>query len=355
MNKGFIIALLSIGINIALLFYCLHQPCAEVRETSLTQPTHERSGTTFNVAIFEPAPHPAIDEITRGFKQTLETQGTHPYAYTVYNANANKTLQRAQGEEIVQKNYDLIFTIGAGCTQVIKELMTKKNLTTPVVFSAVDDPVGMGIIASLHNSQNHLTGIIEHPDYQRQIAILTTLKPQTRSILLVYDPTHGTGLEKDKEQLAQIAAEYDIILNAVPIYNAGELQQKVEPMLQKNDVVLVLKDSTIVSAIDSLIRLCNRYGKTLYASDLNSGHKGAALAYGVHEQEFGTESAKKVLAILEQNQTPATIPTTALRDYNVTINRTTATKQQLHLQPTLELLLKSSKFIDINIQQGESA
>lgn len=351
MTKSSMIAIASITINFSLLFFCLYTQYKEAPTLGKQQIVKEKTGTAFKVAIFEPAPHPAIDEISNGFKQTLEDQGTHPYDFKIFNANGNKTLQRSQADEIVHGNYDLIFTIGAGCTQIIKELTTKKDMKTPVVFSAVDNPVGMGLVNSLTSSGNHLTGVINTSDYKKQLAILPQLKPSTRSVLLVYDPGHGTGLEKDKNEIEQILSSYNISLQAAPVYNAGEIQQKVEGLMSKSDVVLILTDNTVVSALDGLVRLCNRYGVTLFASDLNSGLKGAALACGVTEAEYGTESGKKALLILEQNQSPTSIPTIPLSSYHLTINTTTMHQQNLILNPTLTFLLQSTKFVKM---QGEN-
>ncbi len=349
MNKGTIAALGSISINIALIFYCLYTQYKEAPKLEAIVKIHERTGALFKVAIFEPAPHPAIDDITSGFKQTLE-QGTHPYDFKIFNANGNKTLQRSQAEEIVHGDYNLIFTIGASCTQIIKELTAKKELKTPVVFGAISNPVETGIIASMESSGNNVTGVAEVADYKKQLAALTILKPTTRSVLLVYDPGHGTGLEKDKNEIEQILNSYNIKLQAVPVYNAGELQQKVEGMLSGIDVVLVLMDNTVVSAIDGLIRLCNRYGVTLYASDLNSGLKGAALAFGVTQKDYGVESGKKALAILEQGKEPSSIPSTPLDAFFVTVNESTMEQQNLLLNPTLTFLLQETRFVDGSTQ-----
>jgi putative tryptophan/tyrosine transport system substrate-binding protein len=350
MHKMTIAFITSMSITILAVLFGIyeHYHCRMITQPaafSATKIAKKHHDKIFKIAIFEPALHPAIEEISQSFRATLDNQGTHPYEFNVYNANGNKTLQRAQAEEIINQNYDLIFIIGASCTKLIKELTTKKQLDTPVVFCAVDDPVGMGIISSLQDSQNHLTGVIESPDYQRQLAILTTLKPATRTIVLVYDPTHGTGLEKDRQQITALAATYGITVQAIPIYNAGELQQKIESQLAAVDVALVLKDNTVVAAIDGLIRLCNRYGVTLYVSDLNSGEKGASLAYGVYEKEYGIASAAKVLLILEKSQAPHSIPTTALHAYVVAINEKTAVQQKLVIEPTMTFLLQSTRFI----------
>lgn len=264
----------------------------------------------YRIAIMQPAAHPALEEISHAFIQTVRE--SLPCDCTIYNAQGNKTLMRAQIEEVVQSTYDLIFTIGAGCTQTAKEVTTKKGRSMPIVFTAVDDPVGMGVVASLTRSGNHTTGVIEQPDYTKQIEALLHAEPDIKSVLLVYDPSHGTGLERDRAELETILGRHGITLASIAVYQAHEIQQKVSATIPHYDVVMVLKDNTVVSGIDTLIKLCSRHQVILFASDLNSGHKGATYAYGVLEADFGTEAGKKALLILKEHAKPSDIPVTAV-------------------------------------------
>ena len=288
------------------------------------------------IAIFVPSSHPALEDIEQGFKETLNQLGTSQYRFTTYNANGNKTLLRAQAEEIAQDNYNLTFTVGVSCTQILAEVLKKKGKSTPLIFVAVDDPVGMGIINSLESSGNNLTGIIENPSYDKQLEVLLKAKPSTKHVLLAYDPAHGTGLEKDKQAIEVILKKHGVKLNSIEIFQSSEIQQKVTSLLPGKDVVLALKDHTIVAGIDSLITLCNRYGVTLFASDLNSGEKGAALAYGVTEYDFGLHAAKKALLILADHKHPSDIPVTPITNYKVMVNSKTMSAQNLVLTPEIK-------------------
>src|SRR3989338_2667001 len=84
------------------------------------------------IAIFQPASHPALDEIAQGFIDTMQTDSSLHYQFDRYNGNGNKILMQAQAQEMLQKNYDLIFTIGVGCSVTIKDLCKKKHNQTPV-------------------------------------------------------------------------------------------------------------------------------------------------------------------------------------------------------------------------------
>ncbi len=280
------------------------------------------------IAIFTPTTHPALEEIEQGFKETLQALDNAGYSFKVFNANGNKTLLRAQAEDIVTGKYALIVTIGVACGQTMVELLAKKDIQTPHVFTAVD---GLELAQSLKDSNPSSTGVYSTTDYTTQIELLYKLKPETKTILLVYDPTHGVGLEAHKEHIANSSKQLGITLRSVEVYQANEIQQKVAGLLSGVDVVLVLTDNTVVAGIDALVTLCNRYGVTLLASDLASGKKGAALAYGVTEYASGEVAAQVAHEILVDHKNPQELPLRAVDGYTLELNTETMRAQGLDL------------------------
>ena len=291
----------------------------------------------YRVAIFEPASHPAMDEISQGFIDTVIKNGAYEYTFKRYNANNNATLMRSLAEEIIQQNYDLIMTIGAGASKTIQELITKKKLTTPLVFDAVSDPAKLGIVG------DNVTGIEESSDFEDQINKLLTVKPDTKTILLVYDPVSKAGVhEVWSNQIKKIAAKKGITTLSANVFSVNEIQAKVQPLLQQADTVLIFTDHTTVSGIDSLITLCNRYGVTLYASDLNSGDKGAALSYGLLQYDLGVDAAQLALEILDNHIQPLQLPIRNPKSVKLKINTKTMTKQGLKISDAQLADIKNS-------------
>lgn len=307
----------------------------------------KNSGISYRIAIFEPASHPSMDEIAQGFTDTIQKNSSAHYSFDRYNANGNKTLLRAQAEDIIQNNYDLIMTIGAGTTHTIYELTTKKHITTPIVFDAVADPVGLGIIASLTSSGNHVTGVEDIPNFKEQMDKLLEVKPDTKNILLVYDPIDKAGIhEMWADQIKKINDNKGINTHYVKVFQTNEIQAKVQPFMQNVDTILIFTDHTTVSGVDSLINLCNRYGVTLYSSELNSGEKGAALSFGIVQYDLGVAAAKLSLAIVEKNKKPTDLPIVILKNNRLQINTATAQKQGLNLSPVqLEKVKKNGGII----------
>lgn len=320
-TKSLIIIAFIIIVTLGRLFY------------SLNKSKQQKVGVqSYRVAIFEPASHPAMDEIAQGYIETIKKNSSADYIFKRYNANGNQTLLRAQAEEIVQQNYDLVMTIGADPSKTIYELTKKKKVSTPVVFDAVSDPVGLGIVASLSSSGNNITGVEEVPDYTDQLKKLLEVKPNTKNILLVYDPAIKAGIhEVWAHEVTHIAATMGIAVNYAQVFSTNEISAKVQPLLNNIDVILIFTDHTTVSGVDSLITLCNKYGITLYASDLNSGDKGAALSYGVLQYDLGVDAAQLTLTVLEQHKKPTDIPISRPQTKRLKINTKTMVKQGLTL------------------------
>lgn len=302
---------------------------------TLISPKETSSEPTHRIAVFTPITHAALQEIEQGFKDTLSKSSALSYEFTTFNANGNKTLQRAQAEEIIHGTFDLVFTIGSSCTQLIAEISRKKHSAMPQVFCSIEDPVGMGIVDSLSSSGNQITGVIEGAmQANDQVKILRALKPDAKRVLLVYDPAATFGMEKERAVLESLLEQANITLQSIEVSQANEISQKASALIANNDMVLVLKDNTVVSGIDSLITLCNRYGVALFVSDLNSGQKGAAIAYGIKEYDSGVGAALKAEQIFAGKK-PADIPITPIDKLTLVINKNTMKQQNLLLDPEL--------------------
>lgn len=296
----------------------------------------------FRIAIMIPVTHPALEEIAQGFKDTLV--GKICCVYDLYNANGDRVLMRHQAEEIATKNYDLIFTIATGPALIMKEVCVQRNIATPMVAGAVDDPVGIKLVESMQSSGNNITAVTSVDKFELQIDTLKFLKPTLKNILLVYCPS-SAGIEKNKQEVECLCCIKGIGFKAVAIFNMSDLTQKIPNVIQNYDTVMVLKDNTVVSGIESLVNLCNKSGKTLYASDLNSGSKGAALSFGVFEYQDGVESAYKALEVLKDGKTPTQVPSSATQDFKIRINTKTMQRQDLDISSELLFTIKSGDII----------
>jgi len=277
------------------------------------------------IAVFQPVTHPALDEIAQGYIDTMQKDAQFLYQFDRYNGNGNKILMRAQAQEMLSKNYDLIVTIGAGCTLTMKEASVRKQSTTPIVFTAIDD------VERVDLQSAHMTGVVYDINYRKQLDLLCAIIPTVKTVLLAYDQSQGLGLEKDRNEIESILQEKDVVLQCVEIATIGEIQQKLTCFMDKVDVIMILKDTLLASGVDSLVTLCQRYKVPLLASDLNSGDKGAVLAYGVYEYESGVLAAVQAKQILEEKKQPSQLSILVTSDSKMKVNCSQIALQGLDL------------------------
>ncbi len=293
----------------------------------------KQTSPTTRIAILLPAVHPSMHQIEQGFISTLSKELPH-IVIDSYNANGDKVLMKGQVEKITSDNYNLIFTVGTNASQLTKTSLTKKHKTTPLLFAAVSDPIKRGIVDP-ENPMDAVSGVVDSYDYNDQINLLLLAKPDIKKMLLVYDPSSNPALEEEKNKLTALFAQRGITLSSVSVFALKEIQQKVPALLKDNDAVITFTDHTVCSGMDSLIKLCNQQGVTLFTSELDSNDKGAALSYGVHEAEYGIEVAHKAAAILDKGVHAYAIPITPLKNFYLKVNLTTAPLQQVTLSSTL--------------------
>jgi putative tryptophan/tyrosine transport system substrate-binding protein len=308
-----------------------------------TVPLAEAPAKKYKIAVMLPTTHPSLEAIQEGFLKTLKAQLTldnQSFEHTIFNAQANRVLMKTQAHEIVTQHYDLVFTIGAATSLMAKETILQHKARLPLVFSAVRDTLGQELQAHPEQHTATITGITESPNYEEQLDLLKLLKPATQHIVVVYDPTQGGELEPELAKLRAACDRRSITVQPLAVNHMREIYQKTAAILESKadptrDVVFVFKDNTVVSGIESLIQLCNRYHITLYTSDLESVDKGAALGYGIREEESGIQAAQRAYALLTQKQLNAL----STPPCYVKVNTKTMQQQSLTINSLLLTLL----------------
>jgi putative ABC transport system substrate-binding protein len=266
-----------------------------------------REEAAYRIAILTPMTHPSLEQIEKGFVKTLAQHDCEKFKFKTYNALGNKTLMRSCVEEIARGKYDLVLAIGASTARMSKEVFEKKLLSTPIVFTAVPTPLKFDLIASEASSGNQLTGVKETTDFAKELGFL---RDKVKSVLLVYDPSQHS-LEMDKQEIKKVLDGMGIEMGVAEVFKTNEILMKSTTYIDDVDAVLVIKDNTVVSGIDALVKLCEQKEKLLIASDLDSADRGVPLAFGVSELIYGEEAAKKALSILVEKKMPREIPITA--------------------------------------------
>jgi putative tryptophan/tyrosine transport system substrate-binding protein len=222
--------------------------------------------------------------------------------------------------EFVRRPVDLILT--AGDAQVIAA--KKATDAIPIVFAAVGDPVGNGLVASLPNPGGNATGLsLQLTDsVGKRVDLLRDLLPNLRHIGLIgnfINPTVAVEMRAAQSEARALGIE------TIPsgFSRTGEVAPAIEKLKGLVEALYVCQDPLVgsniaeinASAIDarlpamfSVRELAERGGLIAYGPDLVTMYRRAA------------EMADKIL----RGAKPADIPVEQPTQFNLAINLKTA-------------------------------
>jgi putative ABC transport system substrate-binding protein len=193
----------------------------------------------------------------------------------------------------------------------------------PVVFSAVSDPVGAGLVESMEAPGANLTGTSDYLDTSAVMNLILAANPDATKIGLLYDQGQDSAtsaIASAKEYLESKGISYvertgtntdEVTLAAQALVNDGV------------DAVFTPTDNTIMTAELAIYETFIDAGIPHYTGADSFALNGAFLGYGVDYANLGVETANMVADILLNGADPATTQVMTFNNGIATVNTET--------------------------------
>jgi putative tryptophan/tyrosine transport system substrate-binding protein len=259
------------------------------------------------IGISKIVSHPALDAVEKGIQDELAAEGVDA-TYDLQNANGD--INTAASIATKFKSEKVAVAIGIATPTAQALVNTIKD--TPVVYSAVTDPVGAGLVASFDQGGANVTGVSDLTPVKEQIQLLQQMKPIKR-LGHVYSSGEANAVALAK--LAEQACK-DLGIEFVPttVTNSAEVKQATETIVGKVDGIYVSTDNTVVSALSALTDVAMRNKVPVMSADPSSAETMDVLAaWGFDYYKMGRATGRMVGQILKGTKT-ADIPTKFMTD-----------------------------------------
>lgn len=283
---------------------------------------------SYKVGISQFVTHPSLDSATDGFKKALEEEGLS-VEYDEQNANGDQTTVQTIAANLAGDNADLIF---ANATpSALAALNATKDI--PIIFTSVTDPVVAQLVQSMENPGGNVTGTADmHPD-----AIPNTVKFIHENFP---DATIGTVYSAgEPNSVVQVEimreAAKGLGMNAPvesTVATSAEVKQATESLVGKADVIFIVTDNTVVSALESVVQVANEKDIPLFVGELDSVDRGGFAAYGFSYEDIGYEAGIMAAQILKGEKQPSEIPAQYPQNLKLVINKKAAEEMNIELK-----------------------
>ena len=193
----------------------------------------------------------------------------------------------------------------------------------PVVFAAVSDPLGAGLVDSLEAPGANITGTSDYLDTNAIMNLIFAANPDAAKIGLLYnvgEDSSAAPIAAAKEYLAAKGAAYvertgttvdEVMLAAQALVTDGV------------DAVFTPTDNTIMTAELSIYETFAQAGIPHYTGADSFALNGAFLGYGVDYANLGVETADMIADILLNGRDAGSVPVRTFDNGTATVNTET--------------------------------
>lgn len=282
---------------------------------------------TYKVGITQIVEHPSLDAATAGFKKALEESGLN---IEIDEQNAQNDLNNAQtiATNFVGDKVDLIFANATPSAQ------SALNATSdiPVLFTSVTDPIGAGLIESFEAPGKNATGTSDmFPDAIAQTVDFIVQDFGAKTIGTIYNTgEQNSNVQVDEIKKALEGTDAELVESAVA--TTADVKQAVDSIIDRVDVIYIITDNTVVSALDVVIQAANDKDVPLFVGETDSVEKGAFAAFGISYEAIGYETGKMAVEILKDGKAPSEIPAKYPSEINLVINKNAAKEMNIELK-----------------------
>ena len=287
----------------------------------------------YKIGICQLTEHIALDQAYEGFVDGLAEAGY------VDGENIEIDYQNAQGDQsncptiaskLVNDQSDLILAIATPAAQACANATEE----IPILITAVTDPAESGLVEDNAAPGSNITGTSDLTPVKEQLDLMMQLLPDTEKIAILY-----CSSESNSEIQAQIAIEaaqeLGIETMEATVSNSNEIQQVVQNLIGKVDVIYAPTDNMIAAGMQTVSMIANPAGLPIICGEEGMVENGGLATNGINYYNLGKQTAAMAVKILTGEAEPATMPIEYLEEVDTVINA--ATVEELGIEIPEEL------------------
>ena len=265
---------------------------------SLHQLKADKKKDVFRIGISQFITHQSLDATREGFVDELARQGY------VEGKNIEIDLQNAQGE---QRNLKTISQQLAESSDVVLAIATPSaqslantTQTTPVIFSAVTDPVSAKLVESREHPGGNVTGTSDQSSdaISTQINLIKKVLPKAKTIGILYTQSEPNSVVQ-KDEAKRLLEEKGFTVVEKTILDSNNVKAAAESLMAEVDMVFVPTDNIISSTMETVKQVSIKHKVPVFGGSTEMIAVGGLYNYGTNYEELGRQTARMLIRVLK--------------------------------------------------------
>ena len=243
--------------------------------------------------------------------------------------------------QLVDQRPDVIVSAYAGTTLAAIHAAGR----TPIVFAAVSDPVGNGMVKSLAHPGGNVTGVATN--YAglggKRLELLKDAFSEVSTIALLYHEKYSSECELEIGEVVAAAQQLGLKVNRYPVTHPSEFAGAFRRMKAEGANALYVPTSPLVAHVPTIVLLARKHDLPAVYDDQRYVEEGGLMSFGADEAESFRRAARYVARIL-RGAKPSALPVETLERVRLVINLQAVRARSIELPPSI--MARADEFIE---------
>jgi len=273
----------------------------------------------------------------RGFHRGLKDIGyVEGENVTIVYRWAENQIDRlpALAAELVRRPVAVIATMGGAPSAFAAKAATT---TIPIVFAVAEDPVRLGLVASLARPGGNLTGInyFSGELTAKRLELLRELVPAATRVAVLVNPANAVNAESIVRDVEPAARAMGLQIQVLNASTSQEINAAFATLVREQpDALFVGNDPFFTSRRVQLAALAARHAVPATYSAHEIAEAGGLMSYGTSQTDAWRQVGVYTGRVLKGAE-PADLPVVQASKFELVINAETARMLGLTVPPTL--------------------
>ena len=241
---------------------------------------------------------------------------------------------RASVAEWVRRRVAVIAVPGNTATALAAKAATS---TIPIVFGVGDDPVRLGLVASLARPGGNLTGMnfFTNEPVPKRLGLLHELVPKAGRVAVLVNPRNSVVAETTLRDAQEAARLIELPIDILEASTSREIEEAFATIVRERiEALFIGADGYFASRRVQLLTLATRHGIATSYSNRIFPEAGGLMSYGTDLAEMYRQVGAYTGQILKGAK-PADLPVVQSTRFEFVINMQTARALGIEVPPTM--------------------
>ena len=283
----------------------------------------ENSKEMITIGISQIIENPVLDLARDGFVDALNENGYEDGKKVKIDtqfAQGDMALTTTIAQNFVSQNKDLILAISTPSAQAALQSTNK----TPILFTAVTDPVSAGLVKDLQSPEANITGTTDMVPMEKQLKLGKTLFPNAKKVGVPYN-TSEINSQVQVELAIEAAKALDLEIVEMPVTVSSEIEPALSGKIKDVDFLFLPSDNLIASSMSIITKVALDNNVGTIGVDEPMVKNGALACEGLDYYKLGYQTGLMAIEIIEGKDV-RDIPVSNIKETELTINSEMAEK-----------------------------